>query len=151
MNLRARSFASVNPSATRLISQIWAISGTTIAQGLKSKALKSVSTSSVSLCSKWPEQGFQVLWQFSSSSVTRIHGNEYSNTRTKFDIIPQKHEVSFFGLQGVLNHFHLKIPNDLERVNSNNYIDHRGAVPKLTAAQMFKRVNNEYFLVIVTR
>jgi len=50
-----------------------------------------------------PEERFQVLWQFCSTGVARVHGNEEADAGSEFDLLSNEVENLLLGLDGVLD------------------------------------------------
>jgi hypothetical protein len=53
------------------------------------------------------EECFQVLWKFSTSGVTRVHGDEDPDRRVERDLLAHEVERLLLLLDCVLNAFHL--------------------------------------------
>ena len=54
-----------------------------------------------------PEQCLEILWQFRSACVSRVHGDEESDSRHQDDVISHEVEDVLLVLDGILNSLHL--------------------------------------------
>lgn len=52
---------------------------------------------------KLPEESFQILWQFSTASIPRVHCNENSNSWFQDDVLSQEIKPLLLGLDGILD------------------------------------------------
>jgi hypothetical protein len=129
----------MKPSATNIISQINSKSGTTIAHGLQNiitdqkveniesypvKRLRSVRKTTT--VQSIPEQGFEIFWQFSTSSIARIHGDKNSHSGHKRDVFALEYKSFFLVTNGILY--------GLDLYGNNRQYFHRDTIEFIKAA-----------------